>query len=47
MGAEGSIELFQENELEEDLGMLKDESLKEMFNRNFENMIDVLVHPHR
>jgi hypothetical protein len=47
MGAEGSIELFQENELEDELGLMKDESLKEIFNRNFEDMMDVLVHPMR
>mmetsp|Transcript_20448 Transcript_20448/g.37984 ORF Transcript_20448/g.37984 Transcript_20448/m.37984 type:complete len:536 (-) Transcript_20448:14-1621(-) len=47
MGAEGSIELFEENQLEEELGMLKDESLKEIFDRSLSNMIDVLVHPLR
>ena len=47
MGAEGSFEIFQENELENDLGQYKDESMKEMFDRNFEEMVKVLVHPMR
>lgn len=47
MGAEGSIEVFQENELEDELGLLKDESLKEMFDKSVSRMIDVLVHPSR
>jgi hypothetical protein len=47
MGAEGSFELFEENQLENELGMMKDESLKDMFNRSLANMVDVLVHPIR
>jgi hypothetical protein len=47
MGAEGSFEVFQEDELEEELNMTKDESLKEMFNKSLANMVDVLIHPIR
>lgn len=47
MGAEGSIEVCQENELENELGFMKDESMRELFNRNFEVMINVLIHPAR
>jgi hypothetical protein len=47
MGAEGSIELFEENQLEDELGLLKDESLKDIFNRSLANMVDVMIHPIR
>ena len=47
MGAEGSIEICEDDEIEKDLGFLRDESMTEMFNRNFDAMIDVLIHPTR